>query len=192
MEFKTQWNDLAEHLKRELSQRHGLARSALPQGSYKYATLIKPVHKGERYDVDLGVYFEWDAGEQNIEPTPRQLRDWVQRELHAFKTRTTTLVEVVEPPKDRCSRAMYEQQFHIDTPTSTTLTAGATDAGLRIWNTAGKTGIPSPCTSGSRASPMARTATRWRPIRYLKAWAAVGFRGQSTPGLPDVERPCRE
>ena len=36
----------------------------------------------------------------------------------------------------------------------------ATDAGLRIWNTAGKTGIPSPCTSGSRALLMARTGTR--------------------------------
>jgi hypothetical protein len=75
--LQTQWNELADHLKRELSQRHGYAVSTWLQGSYKYATLIKPVHKGERYDVDLGVYFEWEPREQDIEPTPRQLRDWV-------------------------------------------------------------------------------------------------------------------
>ena len=72
--LQEQWNNLAEHLKKALGK-HGDTISTSLQGSYKYATLIKPVHLGEEYDVDVGVYFEWDD-EQIVEPTPRQLREW--------------------------------------------------------------------------------------------------------------------
>lgn len=174
--LQAQWNDLAEHLKRELSQRHGYAVSTWLQGSYKYATLIKPVHKGERYDVDLGVYFEWDAGEQSIEPTPRQLRDWVQRELHAFKTRTKTLVEVVEPPKDRCSRAVYEQQCHIDTPTYH-LDRRRDRRRLAHLEHGWEDRDPKPLYKWFKGIADGEDRDQMRRlIRYLKAWAAVGFR----------------
>ena len=78
------WNGLATHLKSRLATRHGYPISTWLQGSYKYATLIKPVRLGEEYDVDVGVYFEWDD-EEDIEPTPKQLRDWVQAEMLEYE-----------------------------------------------------------------------------------------------------------
>ncbi len=70
--LQQQWNDLADHLKQALAK-HGYTISTWLQGSYKYATLIKPVHLGEEYDVDVGLYFEWND-DQDAEPTPKQLR----------------------------------------------------------------------------------------------------------------------
>lgn len=174
--LQMQWNELAEHLKRELSRQHGYAVSTWLQGSYKYATLIKPVHKGERYDVDLGVYFEWDPGEQEIEPTPRQLRDWVQRELHAFQARTQALVEVVEPPKERCSRAVYEQQFHIDTPTYH-LDRRRDRRRLAHLEHGWEDRDPKPLYKWFKDLAAGEDRDQLRRLtRYLKAWAAVGFR----------------
>ena len=49
--LQQQWNDLADHLKQALAK-HGYTISTWLQGSYKYATLIKPVHFGEEYDVE--------------------------------------------------------------------------------------------------------------------------------------------
>ena len=57
--LQTRWNELAEHLKVSLKAQHGHPISTWLQGSYKYGTLIKPVHPDEEYDVDMGVYFEW-------------------------------------------------------------------------------------------------------------------------------------
>ena len=71
--LQTQWNTLAEHLIREVGS-WGYPISTWLQGSYKYGTLIKPVHKGEEYDVDVGVYFAWDPKAVDITPTPVQLR----------------------------------------------------------------------------------------------------------------------
>src|SRR5712664_4797683 len=83
--LQEQWNDLADHLKKELAT-WGYPITTWLQGSYKYGTLIKPVHKGEEYDVDVGVYFGWDPEKTELTPTADQLRDWVQRELVAYKT----------------------------------------------------------------------------------------------------------
>lgn len=176
LEFlQAQWNELAEHLTRELPKQHGYPVSTWLQGSYKYATLIKPVHKGERYDVDLGVYFEWDPKGQDIEPTPRQLRDWVQRELHAFQPKAAALVEVVEPPKERCSRAVYEQQFHIDTPTYH-LDRRRDRRRLAHLDKGWEERDPKPLYKWFKglADGGDRDQLR-RLIRYLKAWAAIGF-----------------
>ncbi len=82
-----------------------------PQSSRR----IKPVHFGEEYDVDVGLYFEWDDA-QDAEPTPKQLRDWVQAELLEYEKACEELKKVEVPPKERCSRASYIRQFHIDTP----------------------------------------------------------------------------
>lgn len=173
--LQAKWNALAVHLTRELAQRHGYPVSTWLQGSYKYATLIKPVHKGERYDVDLGLYFEWDPREQNIEPAPRQLRDWVQRELHAYQARSADLVEVVEPPKDRCSRAVYDQQFHIDTPTYH-LDRRRDRRRLAHLDKGWEDRDPKPLYQWFKAAADGDDRDQLRRlIRYLKAWAAIGF-----------------
>jgi len=145
------------------------------QGSYKYGTLIKPVHKGEEYDVDVGIYFSWVPKEGDVSPTAQQLRTWVQEELIEYKNTTDALKEVVAPPKERCSRAIYEQQFHIDTPTYHH--NPATDR-RRLA-----------CLSGAWEDSDPKRLYKWfrdvvgsdnreqlrRLVRYLKGWAAVAF-----------------
>jgi len=177
-----QWNSLADNLKKDLYDKYGYPISTWLQGSYKYGTLIKPVHKGEEYDVDVGLYFEWeDDGE--AKPSPGQLRTWVQRALTGYQQHTPELREVVEPPKERCSRAIFDRQFHIDVP---------------VYK----------LDQSSDARHLARLSNEWedtdpkaiylwfksfvenperdqlrRLVRYLKGWAAVAFtkRDESRP-----------
>lgn len=171
--LQQQWNDLATHLKQALVK-HGYAISTWLQGSYKYATLIKPVHPGEEYDVDVGVYFEWDD-DQGAEPTPKQLRNWVQAELLEYGNDCEELRQVEVPPKERCSRASYIRQFHIDTPVYHL----NTDSDIRRLA----------CLSGKWEHSDPKKLYKWfkdavsgddreqlrRLARYLKAWAAVSF-----------------
>lgn len=173
--LQDQWNAMADHLKAMLPT-WGYPISTWLQGSYKYGTLIKPVHKGEEYDVDVGVYFSWDPKENELAPSPEQLRAWVQQELIEYKKTTPSLKEVVSPPKERCSRAVYEQQFHIDTPTYHL--DPVTDT-RRLA-----------CLSGVWEDSDPKELYIWfrdlvgddnrallrRLVRYLKAWAAVAFK----------------
>jgi len=171
--LQEQWNNLAEHLKKVLGK-YGYTISTWLQGSYKYATLIKPVHLGEEYDVDVGVYFEWDD-EQGFEPTPKQLREWVQRELVEYEKSCEDLKKVEVPAKERCSRASYVRQFHIDMPVYHL----NTDSDVRRLA----------CLSDKWEHSDPKKLYKWfkdavvgddrsqlrRLVRYLKAWAAVSF-----------------
>jgi hypothetical protein len=171
--LQQQWNDLAEHLKKVLVK-NGYPISTWLQGSYKYATLIKPVHVNGEYDVDVGVYFEWHDG-QDAEPTPKQLRDWVQAELIEYEKTCEELKKVEVPPKERCSRASYIRQFHIDTPVYHL----NTDSEVRRLA----------CLTGKWEHSDPKRLYKWfkeavsgedrdqlrRLVRYLKAWAAVSF-----------------
>ncbi|QBR02502.1 CBASS cGAMP synthase [Paraburkholderia pallida] len=172
--LQQQWNKLADYLKSELAN-YGYTVSTWLQGSYKYGTLIKPVHKGEEYDVDVGIYFEWDPKETNAAPTPSQLRDWVQRHLIEYASTTPELQEVEQPAKERCSRAIYAQQFHIDTPTY------HLDRARERRRLA--------CLSGKWEDSDPKKIYKWfkevvgsddreqlrRLVRYLKGWSAVAF-----------------
>ncbi len=180
--LQSQWNDMAEYLKSTLSDQYGYPISTWLQGSYKFGTLIKPVHKGEEYDVDVGLYFEWeDDGE--AKPSPGQLREWVQQALHIYKRSTTSIREIVDPPKERCSRTCFDAQFHIDIPvywfepsSGTRRLATLSDEWedsdpkeIYIWF---KSFVERPERDQLR-----------RLVRYLKGWAAVAFEdfGDSRP-----------
>lgn len=168
------WNDLAEHLKTKLRDKYGYSISTWLQGSYKFGTLIKPVHLGEEYDVDVGIYFEWDEDEE-AEPGPVQLRDWVQAELLAYAKSCEDIRKVVEPAKERCSRASYLRQFHIDTPVYhldpekdtrrlATLSGEWEDSDPKKIYKWFKNAVA----DGDREQLR-------RLVRYLKAWAALSF-----------------
>ena len=176
--LQQQWNNLAEYLKPRLTEQYGYSISTWLQGSYKFGTLIKPVHKGEEYDVDVGLYFEWED-DGDAKPSPGQLREWVQQELITYKRETTELREVVDPPKERCSRARFDAQFHIDIPVywlepSTDFRRLATlsdewedsdPKAVYLWF---KSFVERPERDQLR-----------RLVRYLKGWAAVAFEGFS-------------
>ena len=172
--LQTSWNELAEHLKVSLKAKHGYAISTWLQGSYKYGTLIKPVHPGEEYDVDLGVYFGWGKGE-NIEPTADQLRRWVQQELVDYQRQCEDMRSVAEPPKERCSRASFVHQFHIDTPVYHL--NSDTDKGRLACLTKGwEASDPKAFYKWFRDARTGDEREQLRRlIRYLKAWAALSF-----------------
>lgn len=172
--LQEQWNAIADHLKAELAG-WGYPISTWLQGSYKYGTLIKPVHKGEEYDVDVGVYFAWDSKTKDATPTAQQLRQWVQQELVVYQKSVDELKEVVDPPKERCSRAVFVKQFHIDTPT---YHLDSVNERRRLA-----------CLSGKWEDSDPKQLYKWfrdvvgadnreqlrRLVRYLKGWAAVAF-----------------
>jgi len=174
--LQQQWNTLADHLKARLAM-HGYPVSTWLQGSYKYGTLIKPVRPDEEYDVDLGIYFEWTPQRGHVEPTAGQLRQWVQRELLAYKALNPEVKEVCVPPKERCSRAVYAKRFHIDTPTYH-LDPDSDERRLATL-------------SGNWEGSDPKALYKWfkkavdeddrdqlrRLIRYLKGWAAIAFEG---------------
>jgi hypothetical protein len=129
---------------------------------------------GEEYDVDVGVYFEW-KNDGSATPAPPQLRDWVQRELVAYKEECSDIKQIEEPPKERCSRAVYARQFHIDTPVYHVEPA--------------KDRRRLACLSGKWEESDPKVIYKWfrdavdagdreqlrRLVRYLKGWAAVAF-----------------
>lgn len=169
------WNALAEHLKQRLAA-HGYPISTWIQGSYKYGTLIKPVHIGEEYDVDLGVYFEWEPSDDTAEPSPVQLREWVQRELVAYGAGMAEVKEVAQPPKERCGRLTYTRRFHIDVP-AYHLYARRDRRRLATLSGRWEESDPKAIHKWFKSvlSGEDRDQLR-RLIRYLKAWAAIAFR----------------
>ena len=171
--LQTSWNDLAEHLKVKLREQHGYTISTWLQGSYKYGTLIKPVHANEEYDVDVGVYFEW-KDDQDIEPTAGQLRQWVQAELLRYEQTCQEMLSVADP-KERCSRCSFRHQFHIDTPVYH-LNPARDRRRLACLPNKWEASDPKAFykwfkdeVTGSDREQLRRL------VRYLKAWAAVSF-----------------
>jgi hypothetical protein len=172
--LQDQWNALAEHLKSSLFEKYGYKISTWIQGSYKYGTLIRPVNKKEEYDVDVGVYFEWEST-GGAEPAPEQLRDWVQRELIAYANKHPEIESVEVPPKLRCSRAVFSRQFHIDTPiyhldmTSDTRRLALLKGGWEVSDPKRFYKWFRDIVKGAERDQLRRL------IRYLKGWAAVAF-----------------
>lgn len=171
--LQKQWNDMADHVKREVTAKHGYPVSSWLQGSYKFGTLIRPVHLGEEYDVDLGIYFEWE--DEDVEPTPGQLRVWVQDELLVYKALCDELKTIEEPPLERCSRASFISQFHIDTPTYH-LAPRKDVRRLACLSNGWEHSDPKAIYKWFRdaVSGSDRDQLR-RLVRYMKAWAALSF-----------------
>lgn len=131
--LQTQWNSLADHLKKALYDDYGYTISTWLQGSYKYGTLIRPVHVDEEYDVDVGIYFQWE-NDGDATPAPAQLRAWVQRELLVFKLLNADIKSVAEPPKERCSTSHLREEIpHRHTGISPRKINRHPSIGLFVW-----------------------------------------------------------
>jgi hypothetical protein len=172
--LQAQWNNIAEYLKRRLIEEYGYNISTWLQGSYKFGTLIRPVHSDEEYDVDVGVYFQWGDNE-DIEPTAKQLRDWTQLELQGYKMTNADVKRIEAPPKERCSRIVFQRQFHVDTPV------------YHLDPDKDKRRLA--CLSDKWEDSDPKAIYKWfknavnesdrdqlrRIVRYIKAWAALSF-----------------
>lgn len=167
------WHALAEHLKSSLSEASGKAVSWWLQGSYKFKTQLRPIGDNDEFDIDLGIYFEWQGEADDGDKGPRELKKMVQKALRAYDD--DEVQEVVEPPKPRCSRVRFDGQFHIDIPCYHL----DRDRDVRSLATEANEWEPS--------DPKAiyvwfrdlfdegRRAKVRRQVRYLKAWAAMRF-----------------
>lgn len=173
--LQQQWNDMRDYVCPKLQEESGYPISTWLQGSYKYGTLIRPVHIDEGYDVDVGIYFQWEKKDGEAFPAPEQLRTWVQTELLGYADECSDVEKVEDPAKERCSRSVYKKQFHIDTPVYH-LESSTDTRQLATLNNAWEKSDPKPIYKWFKdaVSGAARDQLR-RLIRYLKGWAAVAF-----------------
>jgi Adenylyl/Guanylyl and SMODS C-terminal sensor domain/Second Messenger Oligonucleotide or Dinucleotide Synthetase domain len=112
--LQEQHGNLAAFLKSRLSTTIPLANETWIQGSYKYGTMLRPF-EDEEFDVDLGFYFRW-SGLPRAGVTADSLRSAVQRDLEKFAQGNDEVREIHQPPKTRCCRVYFREQFHVDIP----------------------------------------------------------------------------
>lgn len=168
------WNDLADYLKSRLSELSGYPVSTWIQGSYKFGTLIKPLSKGEQYDVDLGVYFSWSKTE-GATPGPVQLKSWAQTALEEYLDECAEAKSVDTPPKERCARIVYAEQFHIDVP-AYHFDADTDERRLATESNGWEDSDPKKVYVWfkEKVENPERDQLR-RLIRYFKAWSVIAF-----------------
>ncbi len=174
-EQRDRWNALADYLVVDLKARSGCTVSTRLQGSYQFGTQIRPVRLGEEFDIDLGVYFQWEGRPGDGRHGPRTLKGFVQDSLKAYARDNASDVEEVTPPKERCCRIRFKNGFHIDVPAYHL--DPARDA--RNLATASDTWEESDPKAfyvwfRDRFDDLIRAKVR-RHVKYLKAWAALKF-----------------
>lgn len=169
-EQQERWNLLADYLIEDLRNRSNCQIRTWLQGSYKFGTQVRPPAKGQEFDIDLGVYFEWKGGPEEGDHSPIVIKEMVQESLNSY---TGESVIEVSPPKTRCSRIRFQGDFHIDVPSyhldpSRNVRALATEAdewensdpkALYLW-------------FKDTFSEYNRAKVR-RQIRYVKCWASL-------------------
>lgn len=117
MEFQQScWNDLADYLKTALKEVSGYSIYTWLQGSYKFATQLRPLVQDEEFDIDLGIYFEWQGMPSDSDLSPLELKRMVHESLKHYADDCADAKEVAQP-KTRCNRIHYQKSFHVDTPT---------------------------------------------------------------------------
>lgn len=175
-EQQARWNNLADYLIEQLPEQTGYPMSSWLQGSYKFGTQIRPATAEEEFDIDLGIYFEWDAKAQDGDYTPKALREFVQAALQEYQNENAEdVIEVVNPPKARCCRIRFKGNFHIDVPcyhlhSRYDRRMLATDDG---WETSDPKALY--LWFKNEFNDYQRAKVR-RIIQYIKCWAALQFK----------------
>ena len=113
-EQQERWNNLADYMTGDLRDRSECAIRTWLQGSYKFGTQVRPARKGNEFDIDLGVYFQWEGAAEDGVHGPNELKELVQESLGDYAA--DGVIEVVTPAKPRCSRICFDGDFHIDVP----------------------------------------------------------------------------
>jgi hypothetical protein len=179
---KERWNDLADHLRDDLAQRSDCSIASWLQGSYKFGTQVRPAGPEEEFDIDLGVYFQWSGEPDDGKHGPVDLKTFVQDSLSEYVANDDNdAASVGEPRGAKCSRAHFEDGFHIDVPAyhlDGERDARALATEENEWEDSDPKAIYAwwKQTTGDTDRPRCR-----RLVRYLKMWAALRFEGKSRP-----------
>jgi hypothetical protein len=83
---KKRWNDLAEYLKEQLREDSAYPIYSWLQGSYKFATQLRPLMENEEFDIDWGFTF---SGQVNLMMViyPFTAQENGSREIGTIRTR---------------------------------------------------------------------------------------------------------
>lgn len=175
------WNALAEVLKEKLREDTGKPVSSWLQGSYKFGTQIRPARMDEEFDIDLGVYVEWQGASDEGVIGPKELKDRVQSILEAYASESSNDASEVAQPKARCNRVRFAEDFHIDVP-SYHLDRKADYRSLATENDEWEESDPKSLYVWWKEQFEDRERDRARRLtRYLKMWAALSFENGSRP-----------
>ena len=173
------WNALADHLLADLRERSGYEMRSWLQGSYKFATQVRPARKGAEFDIDLGVYFQWAGDPEDGNRTAKAFKRVVQASLDAYED--DEVLEVTQPAKNRCSRIRFKGDFHIDVP-SYHLDADRDQRTLATEENGWEDSDPKALYTWFKDafSEDIRPTVR-RQIRYVKIWAQLKFSDERRP-----------
>jgi hypothetical protein len=174
-EQQDRWNALADHLVADLKERSDYPMRTWLQGSYKSATQIRPVRMSEEFDIDLGVYFQWEGRPEDGRHHPKTLKGFVQQSLKSYATANTSEVEQVMPPRERCCRIQFKSSFHIDVP-AYHLSAERDARRLATESGGWEASDPKAIYLWFRDlfDDLMPAKVR-RHVKYMKAWAALKF-----------------
>jgi hypothetical protein len=173
------WNDLVEVLKTKLKSTTGYPVFSWLQGSYKFGTQIRPVRKDDEFDIDLGLYFQWDGKPSDGHFHPKALKYLTQTELKAYAAEFSEEVRSVGEPKKRCCRIHYKGQFHIDIPVYHEDPKSKTVA-LATQDDTWEDSDPEALVKWFQGLfDDAQRAVVRRLIRYIKAWSALTFENEA-------------
>ncbi len=178
-EQKARWNALADFMKPQLIEASGYPIRSWLQGSYKLGTQVRPTHKGDEFDIDLGIYYCWEGLPNDGNFGPKVLKQMVQKALEEFAVWNEDVAEVIVPPKMRCCRIRFDGDFHIDVPCyhlddeRDARTLATED---NTWEESDPKAIYKWFTS--QFDDYVRIRVR-RLVRYMKAWAALRFRDEN-------------
>jgi Adenylyl/Guanylyl and SMODS C-terminal sensor domain len=174
-EQQDRWNELASNIIADLRDQTGCPVRSWLQGSYKYATQIRPPRKGEEFDIDLGIFVCWPGQAGNGPHKPDDLRSALHVSLQAYTASTEAVRSLDNPPKPRCGRIHYDGDFHIDIP----IYHLDPDADERTLAADGGWELSDPKALylwfKNKFDEANRARVR-RQIRYLKCWAALRWR----------------
>jgi Adenylyl/Guanylyl and SMODS C-terminal sensor domain len=174
-EQQIRWNDLIDYLKIALKEKSSYSIYSWLQGSYKFATQLRPLSIHEEFDIDLGIYFEWRGKPTDGSFSPLELKQMVQTSLIEYKT-TQNDIESISLPKPRCNRIHYKGNFHIDTPVyhiDNSCDARALATENDEWEDSDPKGIYT-WFKQEFSEEDKRFHVR-RLIRYLKAWSILNI-----------------
>ena len=179
---KNRWNDLASFLKARLKEDTGLPTRTWLQGSYKFDTQIRPWSSSAEFDIDLGLYFEWEGNPEDGVHEPENLKALVQQALIDYQSDEENDATGVEDPKERCCRISFNPDFHIDVPCyhldfDNDARALATES--QGWEDSDPKAIYQ--WFKERYGDVTRRAQMRRQVRYLKMWAALNFNEGNRP-----------
>lgn len=180
-EQRERWNDLAEVLKYGLRDVFDKPVTSWLQGSYKFGTQIRPARTGEEFDIDLGVYVEWQGSAESGDVEPLELKDRVQSILDHYAADEANDATGTADPKARCNRIRFSGDFHIDVP-SYHLDRAADARDLATQDNTWENSDPKAIYVWWKGQFEGGERDRVRRMaRYLKMWAALTFETSSRP-----------